>query len=178
MSLDFQEVLGLISNAPPELGPGPRAGVLSVADIDQELEALWEKSSLSPKAQELVRATIYLWHDHLDASHSIAQGIETPDGSLVHGIMHRREPDYGNARYWFHRVGEHVCFPTLAERAASITSSVSPLQKELLHSGKWDAFAFIDECEHAAKNPSHANLLREVQAAESRLLLEHFLGKK
>jgi hypothetical protein len=178
MSLELNELLGLTANTPPHLGPGPRSDVLLVKEIDRQLGPMLKKSSLAEAVQELIRATIYLWHDHLHASHSIAQGIENRDGSYVHGLMHRREPDYSNARYWFHRVGEHPSFATLTERTASIASSEPALIKKLLPSGKWDAFAFIDECERAARNVAHVKLLLEIQAAESKALLEYFLGQQ
>jgi len=51
-----------------------------------------------------------LWHYHLDAAHTIAQDSIIPMASFVHGIMHRREPDYGKCKYWFRRVGDHPVF--------------------------------------------------------------------
>ena len=38
---------------------------------------------------------LWLLHDFLDESHSLSQEITTDTGSYWHGIMHRREPDYG-----------------------------------------------------------------------------------
>src|SRR5262249_24939293 len=100
----------------PPLGPGPRAGVRAQAELDRELAAMPQLAALPAERRELVRALVLLWHDHLEAAHTISQGIETADGAFVHGIMHRREPDYGNAKYWFRRVGRHPVFPSLAGR--------------------------------------------------------------
>ena len=88
----------LSTSEPPYPGPEHRPGTLSIAEIDRQLKPLFNKAS---PTQQLISATLYLWHDHLDEAHSLAQEIETSDGSYVHGIMHRREPDYSNARYWF-----------------------------------------------------------------------------
>src|SRR5687768_10093103 len=115
----------------PPLGPGPRPGRKSLEEIDSEVK----RCKVSPAAKEKVRALIYLWHDHLNESHSISQEIHDSDGSLIHGIMHRREPDYGNAKYWFHRVGNHPAF-------AELTSRVQD-QKQLLSKGQWDPFKFV-----------------------------------
>src|SRR5829696_5956993 len=95
----------------PDLGPARRSGTKSIAEID---------TVLGPKANALVRATVLLWHDHLDEAHEIAQSIENADGSYLHGIIHRREPDYSNAKYWFHRVRRHPCFERLASQAAPL----------------------------------------------------------
>ena len=50
-------------------------------------------------------AGLWLHHNFLDESHTLSQDIDTTTGSYWHAIMHRREGDYGNAKYWLHRVG-------------------------------------------------------------------------
>ena len=45
-------------------------------------------------------AGLWLLHNFLDESHTISQGIHTPEGSFWHAIMHRREPDPMNSKYW------------------------------------------------------------------------------
>src|SRR5262249_40398230 len=84
------------------LGPGtPNAGARSL------LEALTDESLLAPHPVRdadmaaACRAGLWLYHDFIDESHSISQEIQTPTGSYWHGLMHRREPDYGNSKYWF-----------------------------------------------------------------------------
>ncbi len=65
-------------------------------------------------------AGLYLYFSCLDQAHSIAQNIATAEGSFWHGIMHRQEPDAGNASYWFSRVGRHPIFPALHREAAAL----------------------------------------------------------
>lgn len=52
-------------------------------------------------------AALWLYVDDLDRSHTISQGVLTPAGSYWHGIMHRREGDFGNSHYWMRRAAGH-----------------------------------------------------------------------
>jgi hypothetical protein len=169
----------LTTPSPPELGSAKRAGVEDVSTLNNKLQDVLERLPRLGRTEDLIRATVLLWHDHLDAAHEIAQNIETADGSYLHGIMHRREPDYGNAKYWFRRVGKHPCFAELAGRATALlrSKSADTLRAGLVPSGEWDAFAFIDACETAASRPDsdpQTHLLRCVQAVEFEVLLESF----
>lgn len=165
----------------PELGPGPRANVLPEAALNSEVSKLFKSATSPPETQELVRGLVLLWHDHLDAAHGIAQGIENADGSFLHGIVHRREPDYGNAKYWFRHTGRHGSFPEIARRVMDLSALKTnrDLSTKLAPNGEWDAFAFIDLCaqsEKAGALDATAQALREIQSIETEVLLEHWLG--
>jgi len=160
---------------PPSLGPDRRSGVLDQNALNEKLDAALRATKLSRENQQLVRALLLLWHDHLDTAHTIAQDIHNPDGSFVHGIMHRREPDYSNAGYWFRRVGQHGSFPELAKRVAEVLESKKnrTMQSKLLPGGSWDPFGFISACEHSKTDTERA-LLEDIQAIETRVLLDQF----
>jgi hypothetical protein len=163
----------------PWLGPQQRSGVLAAKELEQKLAAVFSSARIDSHVQPVLRSAALLWHDHLDASHTISQDIETRDGSWLHGIMHRREPDYGNAKYWFRRVGEHDAFATLAERVAALLhNDTGGLTERLIENGEWQSFAFIDECERAEESAdaSLTAALRCVQAAEFDVLVEHILS--
>src|SRR4051794_29838837 len=54
-------------------------------------EALFgEERIAQPRAARAVLAGLPLWNDALKDTHSLSQGIETPNGSYWHGILHRR----------------------------------------------------------------------------------------
>src|SRR4051812_38160408 len=99
MPVVLQDLLNLLSPPVPELGPGPRPGVLGVDKLDVQLRKALAGVLFSP--HQPTPATVYLWHNHFKNALSMAKEIKTADGSYLHGILHRREPDYPNARYWF-----------------------------------------------------------------------------
>lgn len=178
----FPELKRLMeTQEPAALGPDRRNGTLSTREIDSELAAAFREAQLTPAIQCLFTAAVYLWHDHLDASHAIAQSIETSDGNLLHAIMHRREPDYSNAKYWFRRVGSHPSFLSLAVRAGELLEKAdeSDLQSRLLPNKTWDPFAFVDAVQNAAEGQfrSKTPLLQELQKIEFECFFENLANR-
>ncbi len=166
----------------PELGPGRPDPASRRALAALAPEGLFGGRPL--RRPELARgclAGLWLLHDYLDESHTISQEIAGAEGSYWHGLMHRREPDYGNAAYWFRRVGTHPVFAPLARRAAALTAAAltaaagTPVGCGFLaEQPAWDPFAFIDLCEAVARGPSDGALLcRQVQRAEWDLLFAY-----
>ncbi len=131
---------------------------------------------------EAIKSGLLLWNDALDESHTISQELGNQTGSYWHGIMHRREPDYSNSKYWFGRVGTHPIFPALRERALAIlkeipnpSDALANIAQTIEADGNWDAYQFIDWCQ-AAENGSDADVtrfLQQVQAEEIKLLLAY-----
>lgn len=129
-------------------------------------------------AVAFIRSLLLLWNDALDASHDISQGLHDEDGSYLHGVMHRREPDYGNGKYWFRNVGAHAVFPQVlaaakeeAERAgvASVLGPISAMQA-------WDPFVFIDLCEASDRgrlDDAARECLERIQVREFEILYDH-----
>ncbi len=106
-----------------------------------------------------------------DKSHELSQDLSTPEGSYWHGIAHRLEPDYGNAGYWFRRVGRHPIFLPLHARAHDILAEYgAPWRLK----DSWDPFLFIRWCEEAteAGNPARQNAAVAIQKAEWELLFD------
>jgi hypothetical protein len=129
-------------------------------------------------------AGVWQMNGFLDQSHELAQSVEGKGknraGDYWHAIMHRREPDYSNAKYWLRRVGQHGIHPFLARDADDILATCGSAdaprwRSALTQKGreKWDAMSFVDLCEYIANGHdaelSHA--ARQIQLTEMALLL-------
>ncbi len=58
----------------------------------------------------LVRAGLFYFHNALEDSHKQAQSVDGDPAAYWHGMIHRREGDFDNARYWMRRAGEQPGF--------------------------------------------------------------------
>ena len=82
-------------------------------ELDQLLKEVQSQSKLDNAAQKWIEALLalisglYLWNGSMDNSHKISQDLESRAGSYLHGMLHRIEPDYSNAKYWFRMAGGH-----------------------------------------------------------------------
>jgi hypothetical protein len=130
--------------------------------------ARWPARNSLPSAlvarEPALRSALFLYHDLLDESHTISQSLSDSTGSLLHGIMHRREGDFGNAKYWFRQAGEHPVFEQLTQLA----------QAERWEMGRFDPSNFVDRVALAGRRASPDEAIcREIQRAEWWLLWEH-----
>ena len=165
----------------PALGPTPRVGRLPLLELNQKIDRFLADTKLNAALQPSVHSAALLWHDYLDESHTISQNISNADGSFLHGIMHRREPDYSNAKYWFRRVGNHASFSNIASQVARLLEAKDEkaLAAKLAPRGDWDPFAFVDACQQIAQWPSsdaRVQTLQTVQEIEFDCLLAHLLA--
>lgn len=164
-----------------ELGPGIpriefRADLQNLAFDD----LLDEQPIVDRTMASACLAGLWLLHNFLDQSHQISQSIHTATGSYWHGIMHRREPDFSNAKYWFHRVGEHAVFDPLHRAVADLVERFprTETSRILRSKPKWDPFAFIDLCQAAIRGRTDdVSLCREIARVEWELLFDYCYRK-
>ena len=116
---------------------------------------------------------VWLRHNYLDESHNISQRIKTPSGSFWHGIMHRREGDFSNAKYWFRNVGDHPVYESLAAEVGALSDNAVQVIEAIAPGGAWDPYAFVDLCEEAVcGDGQHEPLCRAIQQREWELLFD------
>ena len=164
------EIAGLLDPDLPPLGPGtPKA------EFEQQIaktapETVLGSAIVSPGNADCCLAGIWLWNGFLDQSHELSQNVDTPEGNWWHGIMHRREPDAGNAAYWFRRVGDHQLFSALGEKVREHAKQTElPVEAQWLSQcTDWQPQQFIEACESARHDPNKivCRVLREVAAIE------------
>lgn len=118
-------------------------------------------------------------HDFWDASHHAAQEADDLGEQAVsafwHGIAHRREPDAGNAQYWFRRVGRHPLLGPLgaAARDLLVERRRDDLAERLTtRQGTWDPNAFIVLTDSARRGGPETTICRQLQRLEMALLLD------
>jgi hypothetical protein len=102
-----------------------------------------------------VRAVLHLMNDDIARAHAIAQSGEG-DATLdyVHAIVHRREGDWANSKYWFSRAGGQ------------------PVVRAVYGPERGAAALFVDRCRTTAGDAK----LEEEQWRELRVLLDYTRG--
>ncbi|MBB16745.1 hypothetical protein CMK22_15855 [Candidatus Poribacteria bacterium] len=122
-----------------------------------------------------VRSGLLLWNDALDSSHEIVQNIGTKTGNYWHAIMHRRESDYSNAKYWFGRVGKHPIYFQLLCYAQELsqTEQLEEYTKILESNDEWNPAQFVDWCQAATNSEDNKKtFLEQIQLKELQLLID------
>ena len=117
-------------------------------------------------------AGLWLYFSCFEEAHRLIDHPRTPEGVYWHAILHRQEPDDGNAAYWFRRLGQHRIFGALAQEARNILAASPEAEFRV---GDWDPFAFIAYCDRARRQPGtiQERAAMEIQRAEWQLLFDH-----
>lgn len=105
----------------------------------------------------LVRGGLLYALDSLAEAHVVFQ--ETPGdlGAYWHGMVHRREGDFDNARYWFRRAGALPVFAEMHRAAGEVSA-------DMARQTMWDPYLFTGQCEQCRFGASE--LERELSALQ------------
>lgn len=117
------------------------------------------------------RSALWLRFGFLDQSHTISQSVDTREGSYWHGIMHRHEPDYSNAKYWFRRVGQHAVFAKLGPLAQTAIAR-SGVSLDFARQGDWDPLQLVDVCQRHASGGEARDVVRQLVELEWSVLFD------
>jgi hypothetical protein len=146
-----------------------------------------------PVAPYAMLAGLWLWHDGLDECHQIVQKSPgelynaAPKGddqqlrdmtstlAFWHAIMHRREGDFSNSKYWYARAASHPVLEALGNQAGAIVNSF-PADNSVFRiiANGWKPAALVDLAEAVHESPNdhrHAVAVR-LQQLEWRLLFD------
>jgi hypothetical protein len=120
----------LFETLPPDQAMGKLVVPMTSGDdaLVQQVETLLNDPALRDRPD--LAAGLWLYIDQLDRSHRISQNLGDQTGSYWHAIMHRREGDFGNSKYWFRRTGDHPAM-------------------QAIDGGQYDPARFIDQVERA-----------------------------
>jgi hypothetical protein len=170
-------VAPLLADAPLNvLGPGRPSTKYHAALAALTPESLVAPHPLVDRKMALAAISgLWLRYDFLDESHRISQDLDNSTGGFWHGIMHRREPDFSIARYWFRRVPQHPIYEALCEAANQLAAEARAGRKAdfLLEQANWDAIDFVDLCEKADDSLELESLCQEIQQREWELLFDY-----
>ncbi len=121
------------------------------------------QSSPPVEAGPACRAGLWLAFDFFEESHRLSQDLDTAEGGLWHGILHRREGDDANAGYWFRRAGPHPVLLALESGAAEWGFHTAD--------ERGFPYEFIRQCsEHRGADTEYEQMLRRIQGREWELL--------
>ena len=91
------------------------------------LSAFQESLSANEPPQNLSVYLQALWFDKKgdwNKAHLLVQDVDDNNAAWIHGYLHRREGDIGNADYWYRRAGKKRPSVSLEEEWQEIVSAL------------------------------------------------------
>ena len=157
-------------------GPTPATATKALQSV--KASQLIAKPVTHPDDADAALAGLWLWLDALDECHRIAQDIVSPTGSMWHAIMHRREGDFSNAKYWYQRCPTHHANRILGSVASSLLGPLAsdPQVAAVVRDG-WNPGSFVDlvEAVHGKPSDPRHDLAVRLQRAEWEALFGYCL---
>jgi hypothetical protein len=126
-----------------------------------------EIASVDGPEARCVRSLLFLAAGGMDQAHRIVQEISTSDAAYIHGIVHRIDDDFDNARYWFRRAGMHPAAAEMYRRAAAHSRTVA-------NRPNWDPLLVSDLVE-TSRTTGVTEELRVILMIEFEVILQSLL---
>jgi hypothetical protein len=164
---DFNFYFDQLTVHAPELVPS------GVADekLSRQLKSADLFDGRSGPMVECCRAGLLLCNDDLNAAHPLVQDLEDNTAAFWHAIIHRREGDFSNARYWWARTGDHPAFEPIYDLVLHRVPDFALLD-ELRAAGHWLPLEMNAACQNFTSDGRFESELRATQRLEMRGLLE------
>ncbi|MEE9405531.1 MAG: hypothetical protein V3V20_11610 [Algisphaera sp.] len=110
-------------------------------------------------------AGLWLHVDELARAHDAVEHVNTPTGAFWHAVVHRREGDFSNARYWYVKASGHPAMDRMDLTGGGAGSGTAV--------ATYDADAFVGRVEKAyARGENNAPALQSMQHKEWKALFE------
>lgn len=171
----------------PAIGPGKP--IIAPGTIRAALDQHAGLATLPIIDRRCVEAGILLVCDQLEQSHVVSQALEGKGrprtADYWHGLMHRREPDLGNAAYWFRQVSSHPAWQSLQDNLTDWLGhyGLTEFERQLATSvltteGQWEPAAMIALCRIGLQKPGgpEDRAARVLQFLEMLNLLDYSLA--
>jgi hypothetical protein len=163
-NLDFLSAAGLVLKLPrTSIAEPPRNDELIEFLRSADLAQL---GGFPPSQVPYARSLLLLAAGDIESAHRIAQESSSANATYVHGMVHRIEDDFDNARYWFFRAGVHPASPEIYRRAAANSQRIASHPT-------WDAGRVTDWLEESRAKGMNQEL-KDVLRIETEVLLEYF----
>jgi hypothetical protein len=130
----------------------------------------------SPPNAAAMLAGLWLRHDGLKECHDIVQDLIGPTGAFWHAIMHRREGDFSNAKYWYARCADHRALRLISSLSLDVVGRDTSDERLLkVVSGEYDPDAFVDFVQAVYRHPDTPGYTAaaRLQQVEWKALFQH-----
>jgi hypothetical protein len=96
-------------------------------ELIQQVTAAKEKeiAPASGPTASCIRSLLFLAAGGMTQAHRIVQEMSTTDAAYIHGVIHRVDDDFDNARYWFRGARLHPAAAEMYRRAAASSPTMA-----------------------------------------------------
>lgn len=141
------------------------------------LNLLKDKPSLRGKSAE---ALVWLRMGIIDRAHDLVQDAGSGIDAYIHGMIHRVEGDYWNAKYWFRSAGKEVVAKIVDQVRASANLE-KPHQSEravVAPTSSFDPSRLVDQLERLHRSRSNPSQRESESQTRDRMEISWLLEQE